>query len=115
MQISISGMIALASHPAMATADGPDFYAVKGVGQNDVLNMRVGPSAIDKKIGEIPYNARHLKNLGCRGGSRLKDWLKTTPNERSAAGKQRWCKIRYRGIEGWVAGWFLAEDTAPHK
>jgi uncharacterized protein YraI len=31
--------------------------------------------------------------------------------ERTRAGRKRWCKIRYHGVEGWVAGWFLAEDS----
>jgi uncharacterized protein YraI len=31
--------------------------------------------------------------------------------ERERAARQRWCRIRYQGVEGWVAGWFLTEDT----
>lgn len=96
--------------PAMATADGPDYYAVTGVAADDVLNMRAKPSPAAAKVGEIPHDGRGIQNLGCQGGPSFAEWQQMSPAEREAAAKKRWCRVRYKGIEGWVAGWFLEED-----
>jgi len=72
-----------------ATAGGPDHLDVRGVASNDVLWMHPTPSYKSKKIGEIPYNSRCLKNVGCEG---------------------RWCKVNYRDTIGWVNGKFLRES-----
>ncbi len=96
---------------AQATADGPDAYAVTGVAAGDVLNIRDAPSPTATKIGEVPHDGRRLENLGCRGGPTIVQWERMNETEREQARRQRWCKIRYGGIEGWVAGWFLKEDT----
>lgn len=98
----------------IATADGgPDYYAVTGVAANGVLNIRAEPSAKSRKIGEIPHDARGLQNLGCTGGPSFAEWLEMTENERQRAGRNRWCKVRYRGKVGWVAGRYLMEDSNP--
>lgn len=96
---------------ALATADGPDFYAVTGVAPDDVLNIHTEPSASSSKIGEIPHNGRKVKNLGCKDGASLQQWLSMSDSERQIAVRKRWCKILYRGTEGWVAGSFLKEDS----
>ena len=31
-------------------------------------------------------------------------------DERQQATERRWCRIRYRGVAGWVRGKFLKED-----
>jgi uncharacterized protein YraI len=85
--------VALSSN-VLATADGPDTYDVTGVAANDVLNIRAEPSYRSAKIGEIPHNGRGLENLGCKGA---------LPN--------RWCRINYQGVEGWVSGKFLREGN----
>jgi len=98
----------------VATADGgPDYYAVTGVAANGVLNIRAEPSVESRKVGEIPHDARALQNLGCTGGPSFAEWLKMTEAERKQAGRNRWCKVRYRGIVGWVAGRYLMEDSNP--
>jgi uncharacterized protein len=99
--------------PAYAEADGPDFYAVAGVSVNDVLNIRSGPDAGARKIGSIPYDGRGLRNLGCEGDPSFAEWQRMNAAERKAAARQRWCRIEYQGIRGWVAGWYLTEDSAP--
>lgn len=97
---------------AIATADGgPDYYAVTGVAANGVLNLHAEPSAEGRKIGEIPHDARGLQNLGCTGGPSFAEWAKMSEAERQRAGRDRWCKVRCRGIEGWVAGRYLMEDS----
>jgi uncharacterized protein len=97
----------------LAEADGPDFYAVTGVSADDVLNIRAGPDARSRKIGSIPHNGRGLRNLGCEGGPGFAEWQRMTAAERQAAARRRWCRIEYQGVEGWVAGWYLTEDSAP--
>lgn len=98
---------------AFADADGPDFYAVTGVAADDALNLRTGPSATTEKIGEIPHDARGLRSLGCQGMPSFAEWQAMTPDERIESAKHHWCKVRYLGVEGWVAGRFLREDSPP--
>lgn len=106
--------LALLDVCSVATADGgPDYYAVTGVAKDGVLNIRAGPSAGSRKIGEIPRDARGLQNLGCTGGPSFAEWLKMSEAERKLAGRDRWCRVRYRGIVGWVAGRYLREDGNP--
>ena len=96
--------------PVAATADGPDYFAVTGVADDDVLNMRAGPSAHAEKIGEIPYDARGLTNLGCQGLPSFGEWEKMTEQQRRDGRKNYWCKVGFQRLEGWVAGRFLHED-----
>ena len=96
---------------AHATADGPDYYAVTDVAADDVLNLRAGPSEDAKKIGQIAHDARGLQNLGCQGLPSYEEWERMSGKERQASRKHYWCKVRYQGVEGWVAGRFLREDS----
>lgn len=97
----------------LATADGPDYFAVTGIAADDVLNIRAEPSARSSKIGEIPHDGHGVQNLGCQGGPTFAEWQQMTPAEREQAGRTRWCRIRYGGVEGWVASRFLTEGRAP--
>lgn len=101
------------SSDAFAEADGPDYYAVRGVAADDVLNMRAEPAASSAKIGDIPHDGRGLQNLGCQGGPSFAQWQAMSEAKRGKAGKERWCKVRYKGLEGWVASRFLSEDSNP--
>lgn len=105
-------LIAAWAPTALAEADGPDYYAVNNVAAVDVLNLRAGPSARADKIGEIPHDARHLRSLGCQGMPSFAEWEKMTPEQRVQSSKRYWCKIEYQGVEGWVAGRYLREDSA---
>lgn len=96
-----------------ADASGPDFFRVTGVASNDVLNIRAQPTARSAIIGIIPPNGNGIQNLGCQSGLTYGQWQSATPAEREAARKRVWCQIYYRGVNGWVAGWFLAEGSAP--
>ena len=96
-----------------ADADGPDFFRVVGVASNDVLNIRTSATALSTKIGAIPHNGDGIRNLGCQGGLSYAEWSEATETERKAAERRRWCRISYKGVEGWVAGRFLGEGGAP--
>jgi uncharacterized protein YraI len=95
--------------PALAQADGPDFFRVVNVAGNDVLNMRTAPSASSRIVGIIPPGSTGVRNLGCQGGLSFAQWERATPAERAAAARQRWCRVDYRGTLGWANGRFLAE------
>ena len=96
--------------PVVATADGPDYFAVTGVADNDVLNMRAGPSVHAGKVGEIPHDARRVQNLGCQGLPSFGEWEQMTEQQRRESRKNYWCRVGFDGREGWVAGRFLRED-----
>ncbi len=106
-------MLATWVAPAFGEADGPDFYAVTGVAADDALNLRAGPSPYAERIGQIPHDAHGLQNLGCRGLPSFAEWEQMTQPQREESRKDYWCKVKYGGIEGWVAGRFLREDSAP--
>ena len=114
--VGVAVFLGWASHPvdnAVAEASGPDFFKVVGVAANDVLNIRAEAGADHAKIGEIPPDADGIRNMGCIGGLSFVEWAEASESERSTAAKKRWCKVKYIGIEGWVAGRFLGEGTAP--
>jgi len=98
---------------AIADASGPDFFRVTGVAADDVLNIRAAPDAASVKIGQIPPDGEGVRNLGCQGGLSFAEWQSASETERAAAADARWCRIDYQGIEGWVAGRYLAEGTPP--
>lgn len=97
---------------ALATADGPDYWAVTGVASDDVLNMRTGPKAGFLKTGELPPDADGVANLSCTGEMTLAEWEDATEEERTAAQYKRWCLVGYDRQVGWVAGWYLEEGGA---
>lgn len=102
-------MALVGSSSARAEADGPDFWSVRGVRNDDVLNMRAAPSPTGPLVTAIPHDARGLRNLGCQGGPTFAQWNKMTPAERNRASRKRWCKVEYAGRQGWVAGRYLSE------
>jgi uncharacterized protein YraI len=71
------------------------FVKVDNIAKGRVLWLRSGPGRGYERIGLLPYNARRIRNYGCR---------------QRATGY--WCEIRYRGQHGWASGRFLAEDRA---
>lgn len=77
-------------------AGGPDFWEVAGVVAGDILNLRAGPSAHERVLGELG-NGSILRNLGCK-----------------MADGQRWCRVARpedTRSEGWVAGRYLRESS----
>lgn len=107
------GLSLLTPISVAADASGPDYFRVVDVASNDVLNIRERPTARSSKIGAIPPNGNGIQNLGCQGGLSYAQWEVASAAERQAARKRVWCRIYYRGVNGWVAGWFLAEGSGP--
>ncbi len=101
----------LAAGALRAEADGPDFYTVQGVAQNDVLNIRAEPDPHAPKVGEIPPNGTCIRNLGCQGGLSFEEFTTLSPEEKERRAREnpRWCKVEYQGVTGWVAGRYLTE------
>ena len=93
----------------------PDFWAVTGVRSDDVLHLRDVPNADSKSLARIPFNARGLKHLGCRRNEMpFEDWVKLNKEARKSALMQ-WCRVEFKGQQGWVAGRFLKpDDTQKH-
>lgn len=80
----------LGSEPARAF-DEERTYRVVAVEQDDVLNIRAGPSAGYPIVGEIPPSGRGVRLTGpCRS----------------------WCPISYNGASGWVNARYLAIEPA---
>ena len=99
--------------PALATADGPDFYRVRGVPPGGALNLRAEPSTSAPRIARIPAEAQCLRSLGCRGGLTFQEFsrLSEAEQKRRAEANPRWCRVEFEGKVGWVAGRYLAEDA----
>jgi len=113
--IILFSLLCFAPNALHAEAGGPDHWAVSGIKQNGTLAIHVKPNARSPLAGSAPYDARGLQNLGCKGTPSLSDWLKLHGAARREAGKNRWCHVRYRGIEGWVRGKYLVEDGGPFR
>lgn len=65
--------------------------AVANVARNDVLNVRLGPSADDTIVGGIAPNGRNVVVTGpCR---------------------DQWCPVRHRDLAGWVNSRYLAGES----
>jgi hypothetical protein len=93
----------------------PHSWAVTGVRSDDVLHLRDVPSADSRSLARIPSNARGLKNLGCRRNQPPMDqWVRMSQEQRALA-LTRWCRVEYRGMQGWVAGRYLRSDDKGGK
>lgn len=65
-------------------------YKVRGVDEDDVLNVRRGPSEQHQLVASIPATGRRVEVTGrCE-----KDW----------------CPVRYGAVTGWVHSYYLAEE-----
>lgn len=81
--------------PTITTANAEsNWLRVDNVRSGSVLWLRAGPASSFERIGLLPYDARHIRNFGC------KEFNNGT-----------WCKIRYRGTKGWASKKYLAPDT----
>lgn len=95
---------------ALATADGPDYFRLRG---GTVVHLYDGGTPESKRIGTLPLGALGLRNLGCTGLSSYGEWSKLTEAERLAARSRGWCKVDYQGRVGWVQHKFLGEAGLP--
>jgi len=71
---------------------GPRFD-VHGVASEDVLNVRVSPSATSEVIGKLPPKTVNVLGLG----------------EQKLVGPTEWRRIRCNDVAGWVNSTFLME------
>jgi predicted Fe-S protein YdhL (DUF1289 family) len=91
------------------------FWAVTGVRSDDVLHLRDVPSAESRSLADIPANARGLKHLGCRRNQpALEQWMRMTQVQRQEA-LMEWCRVEFRGKQGWVAARYLKKDLDPSR
>jgi hypothetical protein len=111
----VAWLLAAGSCAAIAEADGPDFYRIKGVAAGDTLAIRSAPNARAAKRAEIPSNGQCIRNLGCKGGLSFQEFAKLSPAEQAKCLKRnpRWCKVEYHGVTGWAAGRYLTEGGCP--
>ncbi|MEA1953324.1 MAG: SH3 domain-containing protein [Campylobacterota bacterium] len=103
----------LLTNLVFADADGPDYFKITGVANDDVLNIRTDANARATKIGEIPAGARCVKNLGCTGGLTMIEYTELSAEEKKAILRKRprWCHIEYDGKRGWVSARYLNESS----
>jgi len=105
------------SFAIFAQADGPDYWQLRDVKKNDVLNMRDKADFNAPITAEIPYDARCVRNMGCKGGLTFNEFTTFSDTEKQQILKQRprWCRVSYRGETGWVAGRYLREGACPES
>jgi hypothetical protein len=108
--IALAVAILFAPEPRASADGGPDYWAVTGIAVGHVLDIFAEPSLEAPKLGAIPADGRKLDNLGCINEPSYQEWLAMSEEERRKAAERRWCRIRYRGVAGWVRGKFLRED-----
>lgn len=113
--------VAEAATPAMeeaatTVADGPPvFLAVTGVKPDDVLHLRDVPSADSKSLADIPPNARGLKKIGCmRVQLSMDRYMYMSKEERNNA-QAPWCRVEFKGQQGWVSARYVKEEGAPKR
>lgn len=115
LKAAAGGLLLVSSAVAFATADGPDFFAVRDVAAGDVLNIRAEPNAKARKLGTIAPNGTCIRNLGCQGGLTFQEFTTLTPEQQKRREREnpRWCRVEYQGVTGWVAGRYLGEGDCP--
>jgi uncharacterized protein YraI len=87
-----------APRPPDAGDGGPDYWAVRGLGPGQRLNVRRDPSPRAPALATLG-EGEVVHNLGCR-----------------ETGQGRWCQIRSTtgmDVTGWVAGRYLRESSGP--
>ena len=82
--------VVAAADPAPVVSPGSVSFSVYGVDDDDVLNMRSGPSEAYAIVGAIPSNGSGVRMVGpCIG---------------------LWCQIQFRGTRGWANRYYLAQN-----
>ena len=115
--LALSLILSVNSLALHAEAGGPDYWQVRDVERNDVLNMRSMPEFKAAKTGEIPFDARCVRNMGCKGGLTFDEFTTLSDTEKQQILKQRprWCRVAYKETTGWVAGRYLREGACPEN
>lgn len=76
-----------------AYAAESNYVKAKGLSPGHVLWLRSEPTGSSKRIGFLPYSARHIQNFGCE-----------------RANSRHWCQVIYRGTRGWALKRYLTDD-----
>lgn len=95
---------------AAADWEGQGFFLMVGLNAGGALNVRAQPSADSQRVGSIPDGANRIENLGCQLGLSVSEWQERSESERIALLSERWCRVRYEGVPGWVSSRFLVES-----
>lgn len=95
MQCSLGILLLTLVCDVNAAEASATYLRVKNVPQGNVVWIRSAPAYSSKRIGQLPYDARHVRSYGCQ---RLTI--------------DRWCKVRYLGVRGWVSQRYLAVDRS---
>lgn len=78
------------AQPGRSAQPASSAFRVYGVADNDVLNVRNGPSEEHAVVGNIPPSASSVRMVGeCIG---------------------LWCEIQFRSTRGWVNRYYLAQN-----
>ncbi len=101
----------LALSAAATQAAEPRYFALTAEVTRSLV-LRAEPATSGRRVGEIPAGANGLENKGCRGASEV-SWEHLSREIREAMARERWCRVRYEGREGWVAARFLRPGSAP--
>lgn len=99
-------------------AENSNFWQVKKVKSNDVLNIRSKSDHTSKKVSSIPFNETCVKSHGCGKDIDLESMMHMQEEEVRAflqQAKVDWCFIEYKGIKGWVNKKYLKASTKTCK
>ncbi|MGE0874354.1 MAG: META domain-containing protein [Burkholderiales bacterium] len=110
-EIAVCAGLVLALPAVSVKAADPRYFALTPE-VTRALVMRAEPATSGRRVGEVPAGANGLENKGCRGASDVA-WDHLSRGIREAMARERWCRVRYDGREGWVAARFLREGSAP--
>jgi hypothetical protein len=106
-------LLPMATEHAVAQVDGPDYWDVVGLRSHQVLRMHAEANKRSRITADVPHNARQLKNLGCRGTPAFKQ--PSADTEKVRRGRSNWCRVEYRGKQGWAPAIFLVPSGPSAK
>jgi len=87
-----SAVLLLPIVASAANVGNSDYVKVQGLRSGHVLWSHSEPSGASKRIGFLPFRARHIRNYECNRF--VTDW----------------CQVIYRGTRGWARERYLADD-----
>ena len=85
----------------------PGLFEVTGV--RSTLNVRLGPDAGARKIGELAAGRSGLALASCSPAIDRARWLRSDPRTRDLMLADRWCAIATGSGSGYVSGRYLRE------
>ncbi|MFD0466565.1 hypothetical protein ACFQY9_36375 [Microvirga aerilata] len=89
-----------------------EHFNVTGLQPGQMLPLHRYPPPSSPKVGELPHDAKGLKNFGCNAV----DGEKVIPDlGQPTAGLPRFCQIRTSKLSGWVDSRFLVPGSKPRR